>query len=64
MEVVYLNSAGVKEISLETIESEIDNLTCAFVDMLDNDPNDDSYEVVSQSLLNLRQMADQLLTED
>ena len=31
---------------------------------LDNDPNDDSYERVNTHLLNLRNMADQLLTED
>jgi hypothetical protein len=50
--------------TLKQIECEIDNLTCAFVEMLDNDPNDDSYERVNTHLLNLRNMADQLLIED
>jgi len=49
---------------LETIELEIDHLTCAFADMVDNDPNEDSYKRVAAHLLNLRSMADQLLTED
>ena len=54
----------MKAISLEAIWNEIDNLTCGFDDMLDNDPNEDSYERVVAHLLNLRKMADKLLTED
>ena len=60
MDAVYLNSADVKEISLETILFEIDNLTCSFVDMLDNYPNDDSYELVMKHLKSLKDMSERL----
>ena len=47
--------------TLEYIETEIDNLTCAFVDMLDNDPNEDEHTRVCLALQNLREVADELL---
>ena len=48
----------------ETIENEIGELECAFEDMEENEPNDDSYARVVNSLSRLQQYADALLMCD
>ena len=50
-----------EEITRDSIETMIDDLKCDFENLFDNDPNDEEYAKVVESLLKLRHVADELL---
>ena len=48
-------------VTLDSLEIMIDDLKCNFENLHDNEPNDEEYAEVVKSLLELRQIADQLV---